>query len=62
METTTQQPKRLRIGAAAARLGVSAKTLRAWAKDGKVPAVVTPSGYYLFDPTDLDRVYRPAGE
>ncbi|WP_437185249.1 MerR family transcriptional regulator [Planctomicrobium sp. SH668] len=50
---------------AAEILGISQNTLRAWAKDGKIPMHRNPAnGYRLFLKTDLDeflrRVSQPA--
>jgi excisionase family DNA binding protein len=53
---------RLTSGPAARYAGVHRDTLKRWARQGYVPAVVTPSGQYLFDPADLDDLLRPAAE
>jgi excisionase family DNA binding protein len=42
----------------AAWWGVSTETVRAWARDGRIPSVRTPGGHFRFDP-DL---VRPAAE
>ena len=47
--------------AAAARLGVSASTLRRWAQDGRVRHVLMPGGRMRFDPADLDAYLAPRG-
>jgi excisionase family DNA binding protein len=44
----------VKTAAAAEILGVSQNTLRAWAKEGKIPVRVNPAnGYRLFDREDL---------
>ena len=42
----------------AERLYVSEKTVTRWAKDKKVPSVLTPSGRYIFLKTDIDNFIR----
>jgi len=45
----------LKIAEAARMLGVSPNTLRAWADDGRVPAMINPAnGYRLFRREDLE--------
>lgn len=39
--------------------GVTARTLRAWAKQGKLPAVVLPSGRMLFRREDIEELFEP---
>ena len=51
-------PKLLTSGEAARLVGVSPDTLRRWAKLGRVRHVVTPSRRILFDPADIEAVYR----
>ena len=51
----------LAVAAAAARLGVHPKTLRAWADKGLVPVVKLPSGYRRFRPADIERVRGEMG-
>lgn len=46
------------VGEAAKLVGVSPDTLRRWAKSGRVRHVVTPSRRILFDPADIESVYR----
>jgi predicted site-specific integrase-resolvase len=43
---------------AAVILDVTPETVRSWAKLGKLRHVVTPSGRIMFDPADLEGVYR----
>ena len=45
-------------GEAAKLVGVSPDTLRRWAKAGRVRHVVTPSRRILFDPADIEAMYR----
>lgn len=45
-------------GEAAKLVGVSPDTLRRWAKSGRVRHVVTPSRRILFDPADIEAMYR----
>ena len=54
-------PRLLTVAQAAARLGVHADTLRAWADKGLVPVVRLPSGYRRFDPAEIERVRREIG-
>lgn len=51
----------LSTGPAAARVGVTENTLRAWARAGKVPHLVSPSGRYKFRIADLDKTFREVG-
>lgn len=51
-------PKLLTSGEAAKLVGVSPDTLRRWAKSGRVRHVVTPSRRILFDPADIEAIYR----
>lgn len=46
---------------AAARLGVSQKTLRRWADVGRVPVVRLPSGYRRFTVEMIEQVERQMG-
>lgn len=46
----------LRIAAAARRLGVHEKTLRAWADKGLVAHLRLPSGHRRFAPEEIDRL------
>jgi excisionase family DNA binding protein len=43
-----------RVRDAAAAIGVSAKTLRRYIREGKLAATRLPSGHYRIDDTDLD--------
>jgi excisionase family DNA binding protein len=56
-----EQEKLLTIGQAAARLGVSVATLRAWADKGLVKTVRLPSGYRRFTPTEIAARRREMG-
>ena len=56
-----REPRLLTITQAAARLGVHADTLRAWADKGMVPVVRLPSGYRRFRPEEIERVRREMG-
>ena len=56
-----KEPRLLTITQAAARLGVHADTLRAWADKGMVPVVRLPSGYRRFHPEEIERVRREMG-
>jgi excisionase family DNA binding protein len=51
----------LTIGQAAARLGVSVATLRAWADKGLVSVVRLPSGYRRFTPAEIAARRREMG-
>jgi excisionase family DNA binding protein len=46
----------LSVPAAAARVGVSAKTIRRWIKAGHLPAVRTPGGHFYVAPAAVDAV------
>jgi putative resolvase len=59
--TTDERPKLLTIGQAAARLGVSVGTLRAWADKGLVKAVRLPSGYRRFTEEEIAARRREMG-
>lgn len=50
----TPLPVLLTTGEAANHLGVSAGTVRRWAKAGQLPHVVMPSGRMKFRRDDLD--------
>ncbi|WP_126383529.1 helix-turn-helix domain-containing protein [Actinomyces howellii] len=49
----------LTTAAAAKRLRCTTTTVRRWARAGRVPAVVLPSGRMLFRPADIDRLLEP---
>jgi excisionase family DNA binding protein len=51
----------LSIGEAAARLGVSVATLRAWVKKGWINAVIYPSGFRRFTEEEIERRRREMG-
>ena len=53
----------LKIAAAAQMLGVSQNTLRAWADDGRIPAMINPAnGYRLFRQEDLEAFLNEAAQ
>ena len=56
-----EEPKLLSIGEAAAQLGISVKTLRAWADKGYVKAVRFPTGYRRFTQEEIARKRREMG-
>jgi putative resolvase len=56
-----ETPKLLTVSKAAARLGVHADTLRAWADKGLVGVVRTPTGYRRFEPDEIERVREEMG-
>ena len=56
-----ERPKLLTISQAAARLGVSVGTLRAWADKGLVKTVRLPSGYRRFTKAEIDQKRREMG-
>lgn len=42
--------------------GVSGRTMSRWAREGRVPTIVLPSGHRRFRPEDLELVVTPAEE
>ena len=46
----------LSISQAAAQLGVSPNTLRAWVDKGLVPATILPSGHRRFSPEQIEQI------
>jgi DNA-binding transcriptional MerR regulator len=48
--------KLLSVGEAAAEIGVSPNTLRAWVDKGLVPATVLPSGFRRFSVEQIDEI------
>lgn len=54
----TQVTKRLTAEQVAERLDVTAETVRAWARTGKIPCIVLPNGYYRFRAEDIDAMER----
>ena len=50
------EPGRLRIGEAAAQLGVSPDTLRRWAEAGRIEVVLTPGGQRTVSQRDVTRL------
>jgi len=60
---TTKLNEYLKTAAAAEMLGVSQNTLRAWAKEGKIPMQRNPAnGYRLFRWSDLEEFLDNAAE
>jgi len=57
--TPVDTQKLLKIGPAAALVGVSVDTLRRWSDEGKVPFQRTPGKQRLFDRTDLLALLSP---
>lgn len=53
MGSVDEPLKLLTIGQAAARLGVSVPTLRAWADKGLIKMVRLPSGYRRFSEAEI---------
>lgn len=47
-------------GEVAKRLAVDPATVRRWAIEGRLPAVVTPGGHYRFREADIDAFLAPA--
>jgi molybdopterin-binding protein len=47
---------RLRLGEAAAQLGVSPDTLRRWAEDGRIEVTLTPGGQRTVSQADVSRL------
>ena len=56
--TLQKMQQLISAGEAAELVGVSPDTLRRWAKAGRVRHVVTPSRRILFDPADIEAMYR----
>ena len=56
-----ERPKLLTISQAAARLGVSVGTLRAWADKGLIKTVRLPSGYRRFTTEVIEEKRREMG-
>jgi len=53
----------VKIAEAARILGVSPNTLRAWADDGKISAMINPgNGYRLFRRKDLETFLKKAAK
>ena len=53
----------VKIAEASRILGVSPNTLRAWADDGKIPAMINPgNGYRLFRRKDLEAFLKMAAK
>src|SRR5438477_246201 len=54
-----QDPSAFLLTSEAARLaGVSSETIRSWARGGRLPALMTPTGVRLFAREDVDRLDR----
>ena len=58
MAAKSEETKMLTISEAARQIGVSAKTLRAWADKRLVPHVRLPSGYRRFTPAQIEETRR----
>ena len=50
------EPTRLRLGEAAAQLGVSPDTLRRWAEAGRIEVELTPGGQRTVSQVDITRL------
>ena len=50
------EPARLRLGEAAAQLGVSPDTLRRWAEAGRIEVELTPGGQRTVSQVDITRL------
>ena len=44
----------------ARRLGVSANTVTRWAREGRLPCIVTLGGHYRFDREEIEKLARSA--
>lgn len=55
----TQEPSVLTAPQVAARLQVTAETVRDWARSGKVPAITLPGGQYRFRREDIEAIEQP---
>jgi excisionase family DNA binding protein len=51
----------IRVGEAAALLGVTTETVRNWTKRGKLAALQTPTGQFLYRRTDVEACLVPIG-
>jgi molybdopterin-binding protein len=56
VEKHGNEPTRLRIGEAAAQLGVSPDTLRRWAEAGRIEVELTPGGQRTVSQADVTRL------
>ena len=56
---TPAEPALLTIGEAARALGVSVDTIRRWSDDGRITAVVLPSGHRRFHVEDIEALLHP---
>ena len=52
----------IRVGEAAAMLGVTAETVRNWTTAGKLPALRTPGGQRLYRRGDVEAALIPIGD
>jgi DNA-binding transcriptional MerR regulator/quercetin dioxygenase-like cupin family protein len=59
--TTGQPPRGVYIRQAAAVVGVSPALLRAWEAEGLIAPARTPSGYRVYDATDIERLRHIRG-
>lgn len=48
--------------AVAKRFAVDPATVRRWAADGRLPAVVTPGGHYRFRMEDVEALLNPSSQ
>ena len=55
MAATVQHDRLLTLREAASRLGISERTLRAWAASGRMPCVRLSSRCVRVDPRDLEK-------
>jgi len=55
--TDQEDSKYYSLGEASKILEISDQTLRRWAKKGRVPHLLKPSGHFLFLREDIDTFY-----
>lgn len=56
---TTSAYRTMRTGQIAKALGLSVQTVRAYAREGRIPASPTPGGQYRFDLEEVRRTLTP---
>jgi excisionase family DNA binding protein len=61
IDVTDRRREYLRAAEAAAFLNVSPKTVSRWAKEGKLPHIVTLGGHRRFPKDDIQRLAREMG-